>query len=203
MPVVYPIDLPSAPRPSGYTLNGVSSAAMTQSPFSGSQQVQLNQSEMWSFSLSLPPMNSAQARAWFSSLKLLKGRYGTFYWGDPTWSTPAGTWAGTPVIDGATQTGYLLNIRGLDAGATIKAGDMIQIGTGSTRRLHMVTLDAVEDGSGNATIDIWPALREPTTDGISIVTSSPKGVFRLSTNAASVSWQPFKYGMELEIMEAL
>lgn len=203
MTITYPIDLPSSPRPSGYTLNGISSSALTQSPFSGSQQIQLMQSELWTFSLSLPPMNSTQAREWFASMKSLKGRYGTFYWGDPRWTAPVGTWAGTPVVDGASQTGYVLNIRGLDTGATIKAGDMIQIGTDSSRRLHIVTVDAVENGSGGAAVDIWPALREATTDGISIVTSSPKGVFRLSTNAASLSWQPFKYGMELEIMEAL
>lgn len=203
MAIVYPIDLPSSPKPSGYTLNGISSAAMSQSPFSGSQQVQLLQSEYWSFSLSLPPMNSAQAKEWFAAMKSLKGKYGTFLWGDPIWTTPVGTWGGTPVIDGASQNGYVLNVRGLSAAATIKAGDFFQIGDGATRRLHMATVDAVADGSGLAAIDIWPALREPTTDGISITPSSPKGIFRLATNAASLSWQPFKYGMDLEIMEAI
>ena len=75
----------------------------------------------------------------------------------------------TPVTNGANQTGTSLICDGLDAGATIKKGDVFTI-TGmnavnpqsrqSTGRLRqfVVTADATADGGGNVTLSIYPAI---------------------------------------------
>ena len=195
--------LPLAPAPMSFTVNATSFSALSQSPFSAAQQVQLLQGQLWSFSVSYPPMSDDQARTWFSRLSQLLGRYGTFYFGDPRCKRPRGAWAGTPIVNGGTQTGQTLAISGFTVGTDICGGDYFQLSTGSSSRLHMVTQDAVADGSGNITADIWPRLRESPTNSGAIVTATPQGVFRLATSNVSKTFEPFRNGISLEIVEAL
>ena len=61
MSITYPISLPTIPAPANFTINASSFSAMTQSPYSASQQVQLNQGQLWSFTVDYPPMSDAQA----------------------------------------------------------------------------------------------------------------------------------------------
>lgn len=86
------------------------------------------------------------------------------------------------LVNGADQTGATLAIDGLQASKAdvFKAGDYFQIGTGSSSRLHMVTADADSNGSGEATLDIWPPLRASPADNAALTITSPKGVFRLT-----------------------
>jgi hypothetical protein len=44
----------------------------------------------------------------------------------------------------------------------------------------------VSDGSGNATIDIFPRLRESPANNTALDLTSPKGLFRLSENGYSI-----------------
>ncbi len=84
-----------------------------------------------------------------------------------------GNFAGTPLVNGASQTGSSLVIDGCTAGVTMKKGDIFTIGSGSTGvysvnpqnrrstgRLQqfVATADATADGSGNMTIPISPAI---------------------------------------------
>ena len=41
------------------------------------------------------------------------------------------------------------------------------------------------DGGGLATIDIWPSTRVAFSDGNSVFTSAPKGIFRMANNEAT------------------
>lgn len=203
MAVTYPITLPSTPAPRAVSMKAVSFSSMTRSPWSGAQQVQLNNGMVWAARLDYPPMSEVQARAWIGCLMQLNGRYGTLLFGSPNWQTPQGTWAGAPVVDGAGQAGQLLALRDFTAGATGKAGDYFQIGTGADARLYMATADFTADGSGDVTIDIWPRLRGAPIDGAALVTSSPQGVFRLMSPSLEWSFEPFRYGLSLDLEEAL
>jgi hypothetical protein len=60
----------------------------------------------------------------------------------------------------------------------LNPGDYIQVGL----RLHQVTAQVNSDSSGNATISIWPSLRETPADGTALGFVNPVGVFRLSSN---------------------
>ena len=67
------------------------------------------------------------------------------------------------------------------AGGTVGlllVGDYIQIGF----RLYKVTDVASCDGNGNATISVWPNLRDQPVDGTAIITRNCKGLFRLAAN---------------------
>lgn len=203
MAITYPLTLPSRPSPTRFSIEPASFSAMTQSPWTAAQQVQLNQGQMWTISVDLPPMNEDDARNWFSTLVSLRGQYGTFLYGNPKMKQPRGNWGSAPVISGDGQTGQELAVGGLPANGIVRAGDFFQIGDGSSARLYMVTSDATADGSGDATLDIWPRLRAATTNGSAIVTSSPRGVFRLAAPSISLQFEPFRYGLSLQFMEAL
>lgn len=203
MAITYPLTLPNRPAPSRFAIEPASFSAMTQSPWTASQQVQLNQGQMWTISIDLPPMGEGDARNWLSQLLALRGQYGTFLYGNPKMKTPRGNWGSAPVVNGAGQTGQELAVGGLPANAIIRAGDFFQIGSGSTARLYTITQDVTANGSGQATLDIWPRLRTATTDGAAVVASSPVGVFRLAAPSVSLQFEPFRYGLSLQFIEAI
>ena len=118
----------------------------------------------------------------------------------------AGSSAGTPLVNGASQTGNTLIIDGATASQTgyLKAGDYIQLGTGITQRLHMVIDDANSDGSGNVTLNIEPALRSSPDNNLGIVVANTKGVFRLASN--ETNWEAnavSTYGLTFAVKEYL
>ena len=202
MAISYPITLPLNPAPVGFTINQASFSALTQSPFSAAQQVQLMQGQLWSISADFPPMNEDQARNWAGILAGLNGRFGTFLFGDPKWKAPRGNWGAAPTVNGASQTGQSLAVNGLPTSAVIRAGDYFQLGTAASSRLYMVTKDATAS-AGAVTLDIWPRLRQSPANADPITIASPKGVFRLSSPNVARNWSPFKWGFSLEMVEAL
>ncbi len=68
--------------------------------------------------------------------------------GDPVNTSPRGAATGTPLVKGASQTGNTLTTDGWTTGVTgiLKAGDWIQLGTGSTSTLHKLQQAADSDG---------------------------------------------------------
>ena len=89
-----------------------------------------------------------------------------------------GALGGTPLVNGASQTGSSLITDGWTAAAAtrLKKGDVFTIANvyavnpqnrTSTGRLRqfVVTADSASDGSGNMTIPIYPAITPPNSDG--------------------------------------
>lgn len=189
--ITYPLSLPTAAGISDIVLRAENAVLFQRSPFTFKRQVQEFPGKVWHASVGLPPMNRPDAEQWVSFLMSLKGQVGTFLLGDPMGVTPQGsasTTPGTPVVDGAGQTGSALAIRGAPVSATgyLKAGDYIQLGSTSTTALYKVLVDVDTDVSGNATVDVWPDVVTATTDGATVVVSDAKGLFHL--NASSVDW---------------
>lgn len=201
--VAYPISLPALPCPSRVTEMKVNRDAMTESPFTGAQQIQKQQFEAWRFVAEYPALTNAQAREWGATLATLRGRSGTFLFGSPTWGAARGTWAGAPVVNGVGQTGYTLALSGLTAGATMKIGDRFQISSGEFARLHEVCADAVADGSGLVTLDIWPRHRGSPGAGDPVTATNAKGVFRLASPDVTINWDRPVYGLTIDMIEAI
>jgi len=209
MAETYPLDFPTAVSIQSVEWIAKVNVGVTASPFNYKQQVQRGNGEKWEGIVALPPMTRETAEA-FNAFRLrLRGRFGTFLLGDPNGSTPLGsasTNAGTPVVNGASQTGHELDIDGLPASATnyLKAGDYIQLGSGSTARLHKILENVSSNASGEATLNIFPDLRESPDDNATVVVSAAKGVFRIATN--ETSWSISKesiYSLSFPISEAL
>lgn len=202
MAITFPIVLPPNPAPSRFSVIETTGVAMTQSPWSFAQQVQLNQGQAWAFSVELPPMSEDQARNWSGVLAQLNGRFGTFLFGDPKWKSPRGVWTGA-LVNGGGQVGQTLALRGLPAGAIGRAGDYFQLGAGAGARLHKATADFTASGAGNASVEIWPRLRASPADGDPLIVAAPQGVFRLTSGSLARSWEPFRHGLSFDMAEAL
>lgn len=180
MAISFPLSLPSYPGAAGiasFSLRANPFVAMLRSPWSGATQVQEHQGQLWFAEVSIALCKRPEAEPWAAFLETLKGPFGTFLMGDPWGKAPRGAATGTPLVKGGSQTGETLLTDGWSNSITaLKAGDYIQIG----QRLYKVKQDASSDGSGNATLEIFPKLRESPADNAPIITSSPKGLFRLA-----------------------
>ncbi|MDV2503077.1 MAG: hypothetical protein RX318_03910 [bacterium] len=206
MAISYPLSLPASPGVRAVALSARRVVAMTASPTTGQQQVQAHPGQWWSAQVALPPMVRADAEAWLSFLLKLDGRFGTFLLGDPAAPTPRGVATGTPLVNGASQAGNQLVTDGWTVSTTgiLKAGDYIQLGTGTSTRLHKVLDDANSDGGGNATLTIWPNLRTSPADDDPITVSNAKGTFRLAQN--EMPWEVDEaliYSVAFEAVEAI
>lgn len=206
MAVTYPLSLPATPDFNRASFRARSVIALSTSLFTLQQQAQEHQGDLWEADLSLPPMQRAAAEEWLSFFLSLRGRLGTFLLADPLGRTPRGSVAGSPTIDGVGQTGTSLITNGWTASQTgvLLAGDYFQVGSGTTTRLYKVLTDVDSDGAGEATFDIWPRLRESPTDVEALITTNPKGLFRLNNNVASWDMNVMSYyGLAFTAMEAI
>jgi len=207
MSISYPLSLPTAMGFASIRINAHSVVAVSSSPFTGQQQVQAFPGQWWQAEVNIPPMKRANAEECISFLLKLNGRYGTFLLGDPSAKVARGIATGTPLIKNAhaaavnslTTDGWTISQTGI-----LKAGDYIQLGSGSTSRMYKNLSDVNSDGSGNATLDIWPSLRTTAADNDPIVVTSCKSVFRLMSN--DMSWDVGEaqvYGISFAAMEAI
>jgi len=209
MAITYPLALPTHTGIAQIELRAINAVAYSRSPFTFSGQAHAYAGQMWQADISLPPMQRADAEQWIAWLISLRGQLGTFLIGDPSAATPRGlasSLAGTPVVSGAGQTGGSLNITGASRNKTgwLLAGDYIQLGSGSSSTLHKVLQNVNTDGSGNATLDLWPHIRTAPANGSTVVVSNAKGLFRLSSNEQSWSVNEASiYGITFGAMEAL
>lgn len=201
----YPLSLPTTPGFTSFTWNWATRVGVSESIFTGQQEVQEWTGQILSGELALPPMSRAQADEWETFLMELKGQYGTFYLGDPHRETARGSVTGTPLVAGGSQTGNHLIIDGLTPGTTfLEKGDWIQVGSTTTQRIYRLLSQATADSAGEATLDIFPRLRESPADNASVVTSSCKGVFRLASPVSSSQAREIPvYGMKFSFAEAI
>jgi len=206
MTISYPLSLPAASRSfSQLTITGRSVVGMSTSPFSLTQQVQDSLAEAWILQATLPPLKRADGELYVAWKLALRGRRGTFLAGDVANPTPRGTWAGSsPLVMGAGQVGYVLDIDGLVPGRTGLEGDWFQLGSGASSRMYKLTKAFTANGSGQATLDFFPQIRETPVDNASLTLSSPKAVWRLDSNDSEWSIDvALTYGLSISAMEAI
>lgn len=206
MAITYPLTIPSD-RFASIRIIANDVVGISASPFTLEQQVQRHPGQAWSADIKLPPIRDRDVvEQWAAFLLSLNGREGTFLMGDPTRRTPRGAAGGTPLVKGAGQTGQTLAIDGCPLSTTdwLRAGDYIQLSSGSTARLHRLLTDADTNGSGEVTLDIWPGLRSSPGDNAAVTISSPQGLWRLASNERS--WDVgagMVFGFSFSAVEAL
>jgi len=205
MAISYPLSTPTTIGIESIEIRAVNAVATSQSPFTYKQQIVAHQGQRWEASVSIPLVRRDLAAEWKAFLTALKGPTGTFLLGDPDYATPRGlaaTFPGTPVI--TSQSGETISVTGASPNKTgwLLAGDYIQIGTGSSATLHQVLQDANTNSSGVVSLEVWPGLRSTRSE--SLVLSSPKGLFRLASNASSWSINSSSaYSINFEAVEAI
>jgi hypothetical protein len=199
----YPLSLPSTNfKTSTFQLQRKS--AISQSPFTGKQQVHLHSNfALWKANLTLTPMKRTDARNWQAFFVKLRGRSGTFLLGDPDATTPLGAGAGTITLASTATAGdTTISITGFSNSngvVVLKAGDYIQVGD----TLHIVVADATKSGT-NVSVDIEPIIKNTTSASGSVVITGAKGKFRLDDEI--VSWDAdhvSNYGFTFSCTEAV
>lgn len=201
MAISFPITLPSgAVRAVRWTM--LDAVGVGESPYTFSQETFEHSGKRWGVEVQLVPMKRAAAEEWVAALASLRGRRGTFYFSDPLGATGRGAFGGTPLINGAGQSGGTIAIDGCTPSVTnwIRKGDWLQIGTG----LHKSLTDANSDGAGAATLELWPGPRVAPADNDPVTVASAKGVFRLTANERGYDTALAEiYGITFDAAEAL
>lgn len=206
MTITYPLTMPTSPSFTMINVFNRNVVSVSMSPFTGQQQVHKHQGQWWEFNMKLPPMKEVVAQEWITFLMKLNGRYGTFLLPAQDRKVALGFATGTPLVNGALQTGNTLITDGWTPSTTdiLKAGDYFQLGADDSARLFRVLDDVDSDGSGNATITFWPNMRSSPANNAAITVIRPAGVFRLATN--DVQWEKSAlalYGLTLAATEVL
>lgn len=205
MAITYPISFPNI-GVARMSIRARSVVGIASSPFTLQQQVYQHAGQQWEAEITMPAMKRSDAEQLVAFMLKLNGQYGTFTFGDPANTTPRGVGTGTPLVNGAGQTGNSLVTDGWTASQTgiLKAGDWIQLGSGSTSRLYKILSDANSSGAGAATFDIYPNLRSSPADNAVITVTNPVGLWRLSSN--EMNWnidEASIYGITIACVEAL
>lgn len=203
----YPLTLPTSP--SNFVTSEwriIRTVAYTESPFTYGQQVAKYQGSVWQTTVTLPPMNRADAGAWQSFFMQLNGRFGTFLLGDPDAKTIQGGATTVISVNGDHSVGaYDVVVDGADTSTVIfKKGDYVQFGSGASSKLHMIVADITSDGSGNATLQIEPSLKTALTDDDVVTYSNTKAVMRMDSN--ELGWNANNvslYGITFSCTESL
>ena len=194
MAISYPLSTPSTIGIESITLRAVNAVITSQSPFTYKQQVVSHQGQRWEASVSIPSVRRDLSADWAAMLVALKGQTGTFLLGDPDYATPRGNVSSCVITGNAGDETVSAVMTG-----TLKAGDYIQLGAGSSARLHKVLIDRI----GNGDLEIWPNLRSDYTDQAAIF-NSPKGLFRLNQNVSEWSINNASaYGISFDAVEVI
>lgn len=194
MAISYPLNTPTTIGFESIEIRAINAVATSQSPFTYKQQIVAHQGQRWEASVSIPPVRRDLAAEWKAFLTALKGQQGTFLLGDPDYATPRGDVSACTLSGSTGDESVTVVMTG-----TLKAGDYIQLGSGSGAKLHQVLVDQ----TGNGTLEIWPALRDDYTLA-SVTFNNAKGVFRLATNVSGWSINnSSSYGITFEAVESI
>lgn len=230
----YPLDFPTTIGVTDSVLSARAQVARSESPFSFADQVYDWGGQQWQLDITMPFMTRAQVEEFNCFLLKLNGRKGTFTCYVPGAKEPRGditqgagliitteggdtitTELGDSLITevggditvyGAGQTGTSLVVSGFAANQTgvLFCGDLIQLGSGSGTQLYKILSDADSGATGTATLDIWPSLRSSPSHGAAVITSSPKGLFRLADNITAMpSDKRNLYSISFSAVEAI
>ena len=203
----YPLTLPTSP--SNFVTSEwriIRTVAYSESPFTYGQQVAKYQGSVWQTTVTLPPMNRADAGAWQSFFMQLNGRFGTFLLGDPDGKTIQGSASTVISVNGDHSIGaFDVVVDGCTASSIeFKKGDYVQFGSGASSKLHMIVADITSDGSGNATLQIEPPLKTALSDDDVVTYSNTKAVMRMDSN--ELGWNANNvslYGISFSCTESL
>tara|TARA_R110002074_G_scaffold16000_1_gene53972 strand:+ start:5606 stop:6166 length:561 start_codon:yes stop_codon:yes gene_type:complete len=165
--------------------------AVAESPFTLDTQVVTHQGARWEAEISLPPLTHAEARSVEAFIVGLKGREGTFTFGNPLHTSSATT---TTSGSTAVRAESLTTASGSSA---VSAGTYFQLGD----YLYMVTSDK---SAGSGTLNFQPPLRGAIASGTVCDFTLPKSLWRMTSN--DIGWsinEASIYGFSFAIVEAL
>jgi hypothetical protein len=155
-----------------------------EAPETGSIQTVENPGARWRAQMQFPNLEEADATLLQAWLMKLRGRANRALIHNFARPNVRGTMTGTPLVNGASQTGSSLVIDGGGNARTLLAGDFFGVGG----KLKMVVADMTTDASGNGTITFEPPIPsgQSPADNASITLVKP--TCRMIMESDSAEW---------------
>jgi hypothetical protein len=122
--------------------------------------------------VTLPPLEPADAAKFLAARMKARAENDTLTLAWPQaeiWSVIGGS----PVVNGAGQSGARLSISGLTANQVIPAGRFFSFQAGGRHYLHMTTLQVTANGAGQVQLHVAPLLRVSPPAGAALNFSAP------------------------------
>lgn len=182
--ITYPLTFPAI-YPKEFSWSPQSAVTVQQSTFTFEQKSYAWAGQQRFFVAKFAALTFEQARVMKAFHRKLNLMEGNFYYSDPNADRMGGLVPSAYVgglVMGANQTGTGIATDGWPASVNIfKAGDWLSIGD----RLYELTDDVNSNGSGQATLPLWPFIRTAFADNAPIlVGGAARGIFKLSQIAA-------------------
>lgn len=195
--LTFPIAIP---QPNTFTLGLVGNTQSGgRSPFDGTEQTLELPGARWGAELRWQALDEAEWRALSAFLAQLQGRSGRFTWSPIARFPRRGTATGTPLVNGASQTGKALITDGWTGTPAFLVGDLLGYTDPSGRSvMHQVVADAAVT-TGAATISIAPGIRRSPADNAALNLSAPSPVWRLTRDDAMADYEPGPRGFSATI----
>lgn len=194
MAVVYPLDVPVRDF-SETDVQMVDINSLQVATFTGVERVQKFEGDYWKVTIRWFNLNEELGRQITAFIAALRKSVGTFVVPFPGYGSPRGAASSnpsSPLVNGASLAGKReLPVKNAPVSLEdwLLSGDIIQVGPASRPHWHIVLTDVTTDATGNATIDVWPALRRGVSDNDIIILNEPLGICRL-TDQPSIPIRP-------------
>ncbi len=190
---------PISPAPSSMSIRSVMPTRVSVS-HSGKRNVRSRAAQRYALKLSWSNRTRAEMAPILAFIEQQRGQYGNFTITLAGQLTPLGSWAGAPVVDGAGQTGYTLNLKGFTplAANVARAGDLITL-SGDTK-VYRVAADVSADGTGRAAVTLVQALLASPADNAAVTSSSVPFTMACAADIAETPIKPpmlFDFALDL------
>tara|TARA_Y100000310_G_scaffold54745_2_gene50165 strand:+ start:487 stop:1089 length:603 start_codon:yes stop_codon:yes gene_type:complete len=193
--------LPTSPAFSSLIVQSVQPTFISRS-ISGRRQARQTHGQYFKMTATYPPMTRAEFAPINAFITKQRGRYESFSLIPPVLNAGLGSPAGTPLVNGASQTGRTIVTDGWTTADTVvifKAGDYLKFSNHD--KVYTVTEDATSDGSGDETISIEPALITSPADNSAITYTSVPFTVAMTTRVQEFSTGTsglYEYELDLE-----
>lgn len=165
-----PVELPSTPAPNSASPTLLDFGGVVR-PGSGAAAQRVDRAgSRFRIDVGFPPMPADTGRVFLA--RLVRAKREGIKLQYPLLGVSQGS-PGTPVVNGAGQSGTTLNVRGCTSGYAVKEGFWFSVSNGSRSYLHVVTAAATADTGGLIALSIAPALRFPFADGAALNLTAP------------------------------
>ena len=197
--LTFPLTPPATPGAVSISWNLLTVTAVAQSPFTLRTQMFSWPGQKLGAVVTMPVMKDVVARPWRAFFAALRGREGTFTFGDSSRLCKRETALGIPETVGTTQGRQVASTNWTPSTNVLKAGEMVRIGA----KLRYVLEDVSSDADGNATFSVFPDLQSIAAE-TEIIWQSPQGVFRLDQDPPELVWRVdgLQDGFTFTIIEA-
>ncbi len=190
-------DWPATMLPQTCAIGSKGAQAQFTSPYNGSTQVVSFVAERLVLSLAMPARRTANAGAVEALIFKLRGgvnRVRCWHFARPQ---PVGTMRGTPTLATTVNRGDSVLVINTTVGATLKAGDMLGLGS----HLLQVADDATAVGTV-ITVNLLHRVRETVAAGAAITWDKPTAQFMMPADSAAITYRPMMAeGVALDLVE--